>query len=106
MSLLRIIYLVLVVVGAVVPLMHYIPWAGDDGFTFDGFVSAWTVNGATTGSMWDMAIAAGALTLWMMAEVYVRKDWRLLPTRLIALLGLGLPCGLPSYLLLRSRALT
>lgn len=104
MSLLRITYLILAIIGAVVPMMHFIPWAGDDGFTFDAFVAAWTVNGATTGLMWDMAIAAGVLTLWMFAEVYVRKDWWVFPICLIATFGIGLSCGLPLYLFLRSRA--
>jgi hypothetical protein len=54
--------------------------------------------------MWDMAIAAGILTLWMFAEVYVRKDWWVLPVCLIATFGIGLSCGLPLYLFLRSRA--
>ena len=104
MSLLRISYLVLAIIGAVVPMMHYIQWAGDDGFTFDAFITAWSANGATVGLMWDMAIAAGVLTLWMMAEVYVRKDWWVLPIGLIATFGIGLSCGLPLYLFLRSRA--
>ena len=104
MSLLRMIYLVLAVVGAVVPMMHYFAWADGGGFTFDGFIVAWSANRATVGLMWDMAISAGVLTLWMMAEVYVRKDWWVLPIGLIATFGVGVSFGLPLYLFLRSRA--
>lgn len=104
MSLLRIIYLILAVVGAIKPMMHFFAWFNEHGYAWADLVAAWTVNEASKGLMWDLTISAVVLTLWMMAEVYVRKDWWVLPICLLATFGIGVSCGLPLYLFLRSRA--
>lgn len=50
---------------------------------------------------WNLALAATALALWLIAETWVRRNWLALAALpATALLGLG--CGLPLYLFLRS----
>lgn len=50
---------------------------------------------------WNLALAATALALWLLAETWVRQNWlALVALPATALLGLG--CGLPLYLFLRS----
>ena len=34
-----------------------------------GMVEAWHANAATSGLVWDLTIAAAALTLWVLIEV-------------------------------------
>lgn len=102
MSVLRMIYLALAVWGAVHPMYYFIGYMRETGTGLSGLIDAWYVNASTTGLTWDLTIAAIALTLWIVAETSVRKNW-------IALLGvpatwcIGVSCGLPLYLFLRTR---
>jgi hypothetical protein len=73
-----------------------------EGPSVGGMIDAWRANAATTGLMWDLAIAALALTLWVCAEVWVRRNWLAL-VALPATWIFGLSCGLPLYLFLRTR---
>jgi len=104
MSQLRIAYLVLAIIGAIVPMYFFVDWFQMNGFSLPGMVEAWTVNSAARGLMWDLTSAALALTLWIIAEAQARKDY--LPLVAIpATFCIGVSCGLPLYLFLRSRPL-
>jgi|TARA_B110000914_G_C15477596_1_gene453944 hypothetical protein len=103
MSYLRLIYLVLVIIGGIKPMMHFLAWFNEYGYSWVGIVAAWTVNEASRGLMWDLTISACVLTIWMASEVYVRKDWWVFVVCFIATFGIGVSCGLPLYLFLRSR---
>ncbi len=102
MSLLRMIYLALALWGAVHPMGYFIAWFGQNGFDIGAMIEAWHVNAATSGLVWDLTIAAIALTVWIVAEVAVRRN-------LLALIAIpatfliGVSCGLPLYLFLRTR---
>jgi hypothetical protein len=65
-------------------------------------VDAWHVNAAGSGLVWDLTIAAVALTVWIISEVAVRRNWLAL-LAIPATFGIGVSCGLPLYLFLRSR---
>ena len=65
-------------------------------------IEAWNVNAATTGLVWDLTVAAVALTVWICAEVWVRQNWLAL-IAIPATFGIGVSCGLPLYLFLRTR---
>ncbi len=104
MSGLRLIYLVLAIIGTVVPLAQYLPWMQANGADFNDLIAAWQVNGASTGLFYDMLIAAIALNVWILAETYVRKDYWVLIC-LPATYLIGVSCGLPLFLFLRSRPL-
>ena len=101
MSALRVAYLALALVGAVVPMWHLSAWWAEQGAGLSALVDGWNANAATTALAWDLGLAALALTLWICAEVYVRRNWIAL-LAIPATFGIGLSCGLPLYLFLRT----
>ena len=102
MSILRIIYLGLAVWGAIHPMSWFIAWFNENGYDLWAMVDAWHVNAATSGLVWDLTIAAIALTVWIIAEVWGRRAWLGL-VAIPATFCIGVSCGLPLYLFLRSR---
>ena len=102
MSVLRMIYLALAIWGAIHPMSWFIAWFNENGYSLAGMVEAWHVNAATSGLVWDLTIAAVALTVWIIAETWVRKNWIAL-IAIPATFGIGVSCGLPLYLFLRTR---
>ena len=102
MSILRMIYLALAVWGTIHPMSYFIPWFEENGWSLSGMVDAWHANMASSGLVWDLTIAAVALTVWILAEVSVRRNWLAL-IAIPATFGIGLSCGLPLYLFLRTR---
>lgn len=102
MSPLRMIYLALAVWGAIHPMYWFIGYMRETGTGLSGLIDAWYVNASTTGLVWDLTIAAIALTIWVLAEVYARKNWIGL-LAIPATFCIGVSCGLPLYLFLRTR---
>ncbi len=102
MSPARILYLILAIVGAVVPMRYFIAWFNENGWSLAGMVGAWHANAATSGLVWDLTIAAVALTVFVIAEAAVRRDGLSL-IAIPATYLIGVSCGLPLYLFLRSR---
>ncbi|MGY3439085.1 MULTISPECIES: DUF2834 domain-containing protein [unclassified Marinovum] len=102
MSPLRWAYLALALWGTVHPMAYFGQWLWANGWQLSGLIDAWHVNAATQGLVWDLTIAALALTLWIGAEVAVRRNWLAL-IAIPATFLIGLSCGLPLYLFLRSR---
>ena len=102
MSALRLAYLVLAVAGAILPMRYFIAWFQENGFSLSAMITAWQVNDASTGLMWDLTIAAIALTIFIIAETMVRRDYWMLMA-IPATYCVGVSFGLPLYLFLRSR---
>lgn len=102
MSVLRMVYLALAVWGALHPMYWFVRWFAESGFDFGGMVAAWHVNAASAGLAWDLTIAAVTLIVWILAEIAVRRNWLAL-IAIPATLILGIACGLPLYLFLRTR---
>ena len=102
MSPLRMIYLAFAVWGAVHPMYWFVTYMRESGTGLGGLIDAWHVNASTIGLTWDLTIAAISLTVWVVAEVVVRKNWLAL-VAIPATFGIGVGCGLPLYLFLRSR---
>lgn len=100
MSPLRLLYLALAIWGAVHPMYYMLGPVQADGIS--GLLAAWQVNPAATGLFWDLVIAAIALIIWIVAEVSVRRNWLAL-VAIPATLCIGVSCGLPLYLFLRTR---
>jgi hypothetical protein len=102
MSPLRWIFLGLAIWGAIQPMMYVGPWIIENGFNLQAMVALWKANDAVTGLYWDLLISAITLTVWILFEVWVRRNW-------IALLAIpatwviGVSCGLPLYLFLRAK---
>ncbi len=101
----RWVWLALAVWGAVHPMSWFLSWFGENGFDLGGMVTAWHANAATSGLVWDLTIAAITLTLWIVAEVRVRRNWGAL-LAIPATFLIGVSCGLPLYLFLRTRPIT
>lgn len=99
---LRHLWLALALWGAVHPMVHFMTWFRDQGVSLDGLFAAWTQNAAVTGLTWDLVISAVVLTLWILAEVAVRRNWAAL-LAIPATFCIGVSCGLPLYLWFRSR---
>lgn len=103
MSRLRMLYLALALWGALHPMSLMLGWMTSEGQGLPGLLSAWTANGAVAGLTWDLVISAIALTVWILAEVYVRRNYSSL-LAIPATFLIGVSCGLPLYLFLRTRA--
>lgn len=101
MSILRILYLLLAVWGAIHPMYYFIQWFQENGWDIMAMVDAWHVNAAASGLVWDLTISAVALTIWIIAEVATRRNWGAL-IAIPATFCIGVSCGLPLYLFLRS----
>ena len=102
MSPLRMLYLALAIWGTVHPMYYFVSWFRENGFSIMGMVDAWHVNAATSGLVWDLTVAAVTLTIWIVAECIARRRWAgllAIPT----IYCIGVSCGLPLYLFLRSR---
>ncbi len=102
MSPLRLTYLALAIWGAIHPYYYFVQWFQEHGWRLGPMIDAWYVNDATSGLVWDLTIAAVALTVWILAEVWARRNWIAL-LAIPATFGIGLSCGLPLYLFLRTR---
>ena len=101
----RWLYLALAIWGAIHPMYYFITWFQAEGFDLGRMVDAWHANSASSGLVWDLTIAAIALTVWIIAEVSTRRDWLAL-IAIPATFGIGVSCGLPLYLFLRTRRVT
>ena len=98
----RIVYLALALWGAVHPMWYFIRWLRAESWDLMLMVDAWNANAASTGLVWDLTIAATALTLCIIHEVYRgRQYWHSIA--ILATFGIGVSCGLPLYLFLRSQ---
>lgn len=101
MSPLRMVYAALAIWGAIHPMYYFVAYMRETGTGLSGLIDAWYVNASTTGLTWDLTIAAIALTVWIVAEVAVRRNWIAL-IAIPATFGIGVSCGLPLYLFLRT----
>ena len=105
MSGLRLVWLALAVWGAVHPMWYFVSWFQENGWSLTRMVDAWHANAATSGLTWDLTIAAITLTVWVISETAVRRNWEAL-LAIPATFLIGVSCGLPLYLFLRSRPVT
>ncbi len=99
---LRLTYLALALWGAIHPMFWFVKHMRETGTGLSGLIDAWYVNASTTGLTWDLTIAAIVLTVWIIAETRKRRNWTALMA-IPATFCIGVSCGLPLYLFLRSR---
>ena len=95
-------FLALSIWGAVHPMYWFVSYINATGTGPGGMIDAWYVNASTTGLTWDLTISAVALTFWVVTEAIPRRNWLGL-LAIPAAFGIGVSCGLPLYLFLRSR---
>lgn len=98
----RMVFLALAIWGAIHPMYYFVSWFMAEGWSIMAMVDAWHVNAATSGLVWDLTIAAVALTVWVLYEAIKTHNWVSL-VAIPATFCIGVSCGLPLYLFLRDR---
>ena len=98
----RYVFLFLAIIGAIVPMYYFVSWFEEFGYSLGAMVEAWNVNDATTGLVYDLTVAAVTLLIWIIVETVRNKAWLNL-IAIPATFCIGVSCGLPLYLYLRSR---
>ena len=98
----RYVFLLLAIVGTVLPMYYFVSWFEEFGYDLGAMVEAWNVNDATTGLVYDLTVAAVTLLIWIIYETVTTKRWLNL-VAIPATFCIGVSCGLPLYLWLRSR---
>jgi len=99
----RWIFLALAIWGAIHPMYYFVAWFQAEGWALGPMIDAWYVNDATSGLVWDLTIAAVALTLFVAIETARTRNWIGL-IAIPATFCIGVSCGLPLYLFLRKSA--
>ena len=96
------IYLLLAIVGAVVPYVFFFDFIGEAGFGLISFIAALFVNGASGGFTADLLITS--LVFWLFMFQQKGRGHGPAPALFIALnLLIGLSCALPAYLYAREK---
>jgi hypothetical protein len=94
-------YIVMMVLGTVLPWLFFAPYFAQTGFDIGQFVqSLFMANGLAAGFSTDILLCIGLFWLWSFwdaREQGIRHWWLLLP----ACSFVGLSLGLPLYLYLR-----
>lgn len=98
----RYVWLALAVWGTIHPMYYFVAWFNANTWHIMAMVDAWHANAATSGLVWDLTIAAVTLTIWAIYEAFSRKNYLSL-LAVPATFMIGVSCGLPLYLYLRSR---
>ncbi|MCV3272170.1 DUF2834 domain-containing protein [Roseobacter sinensis] len=102
MARLRLIWLLLAIWGAIHPMSYFLQWFNENSYDLMAMVDAWHANPATSGLVWDLTIAAVTLTVWVLVECTQKRAWLGL-LAIPATFCIGVSCGLPLYLYLRSK---
>lgn len=96
-------YLILAILGGVVPYLFFFQFFGSFGLDLPEFISALFVNGAAGGFSADLLITS--LVFWIYIFQQQRNNDGPQPVLFIAMnLLIGLSCALPAYLFVRERA--
>ncbi|MEM7723215.1 MAG: DUF2834 domain-containing protein [Pseudomonadota bacterium] len=99
---LRTVYVVLIILGTYLPWSYFYAWFQENGWSLSAMIDAWYVNDATSGLVYDLTIAAVALTIWALVQGFWRRDWWAL-TVIPVTYGIGVSAGVPLALLLMLR---
>lgn len=102
MTPLRLVYAALIVVGTYLPWSYFYAWFAENGWSLSAMIDAWYVNDATSGLVYDLTIAALALTVWALVQGVGRRDWWALSVIPVTY-GIGVSAGVPLALLLMTR---
>ena len=90
----------LAVWGTIHPMAYFVTWFRENSWDLMAMVDAWHANAAASGLVWDLTIAAVALTLWVVIETVQTRQWIGL-IAIPATFGIGVSCGLPLYIFIR-----
>lgn len=88
------VYLLLAVIGAVVPYVFFMGFFAEHGINLADFVGALFVNGAAGGFSADLLITSAVFWLYMFTRQAGPAPWLYIALNLT----IGLSCALPAYL--------
>ena len=98
----RWVFLLLAIWGAIHPMYHFVAFFQTNDWSLSALIDSWYVNRGTEGLVWDLTIAAIALTIWVIWDAFKSRDWLLL-IAIPATYCIGVSCGLPLYIYLTLR---
>ncbi len=102
---LKTIYLIMAILGAVIPLAFFANFGSETGIDLIAFVSALFANGAAGGFTADLLISSFVFWIYMFSQLGQSKGITPKPWVFIALnLFIGLSCALPAYLWAASKS--
>ena len=87
-------YLIMAILGAVIPLAFFASFFGAEGIDLMGFIQALFVNGATGGFTADLLISSFVFWMFMFSRKEGPKPWLFIALNL----SIGLSLALPAYL--------
>ena len=87
-------YLLLAILGAIVPYVFFISYMNEFGFGVAGFIAAAFVNGSAAGFAADVLFSSGVFWLFMFTRADGPRPWLFVALNLT----IGLSCALPAYL--------
>ena len=95
-------YLLLAIVGAVLPYVFFVQYFSSEGVSLSGFVAALFANPAAGGFTADLLLTSSVFWIFMFHQKSREKGPR--PILFIVLnLLIGLSCAFPAYLYARER---
>jgi Terpene cyclase DEP1 len=94
-------YLVLFVLGTVLPLLQLVSWLTARGLDVQAFVNEAFANRVSSAFAWDVIISALVVLVFVFFDVQLRTAQRALVA--VCTILVGVSCGLPLALWLRSR---
>lgn len=87
-------------IGAILPLSQFLPWALEDAENIGLFLRESTTTPAARAVLADILWAAAVFSVFVVVQAWRTKSWKLL-FAILATWTLGLSCGLPLYFALR-----
>lgn len=96
-------YLLLALLGAVVPFLFFIDFFAEYGIHVPSFIAALFANGAAGGFTVDLLISSFVFWLFMFAQRSKSKDAPFPALFILLNLSIGLSCALPAYLYVQTR---
>lgn len=98
----RLLWWIAALIGAILPMIQFLPWAFEDASNIGFFWQEATTTPAARTVMADILWAAGVFSVWAVIRAWQTKSWRLL-LAVLATWTVGLSCGLPLYFALKGQ---
>jgi hypothetical protein len=101
---LKTLYLILCVIGAVLPYWQFVPWVSQNGLSMPLFFHQLFANRISSFFGWDVLVSAAVLVVFMRSEssrLRVAGRW----LAILALLLVGVSLAFPMFLYMRERSI-
>lgn len=102
MTPLRMLWLAMAILGAIIPWIYFWSWLAANDWNLGLMLDVWNETDAGTGLVYDLTWSWLVIVIWVLAESVPRRDWLSLVC-IPAGFMIGVSCALPLYLFLRSR---